>query len=531
METENTNICYDLPKISEEQKKAIKNMGVFALPDSPAAYGMKAGAVKPKFWKPLVEGDSSLVGLINAMIETLNTILKDVQGKQSLAVSKIEKTSSKGLVDTYTITFLSGKTSTFTLRNGADGITPWIGIDPITYEWKFSYDEGVNWTSTNVIAKGEQGDKGDPFLISKTFASVAEMHASANTDGVLVGQYVAIDTNVEDPDSAKIFLKTETGYQFVVDLSGKEGIQGPNGADGHTPVKGTDYWTDADKQEIVDEVIAGIPSDDGVSDVQLNGATIVDENGVAIIPVVTATSGGIGLLRVGNLANGQMGVRNINGVIALAYPEASINGFTQRKAQGSQYSGVVDSQNFDLAVKVAMTDGIGEAWTEKEQAAARTRIGAVSMEEVLAAIKTAMSAGAYTADGTFLNREYTWDELVQNGDSVEFIEPCFKDDTLRLYARGYDVVIPDTVPETTEVTCLRVVFPATTVTIEDGSSLIEEIYIKAIAPPTLSGQFGSPLVGNSLKKIVVPYGCADAYKSATGWCNYAEYIFEGEMPI
>ena len=37
-------------------------------------------------------------------------------------------------------------------------------------------------------------------------------------------------------------------------LPGSEGPQGPKGNDGHTPVKGTDYWTAADKQEIINEV-------------------------------------------------------------------------------------------------------------------------------------------------------------------------------------------------------------------------------------------------------------------------------------
>lgn len=34
---------------------------------------------------------------------------------------------------------------------------------------------------------------------------------------------------------------------------GKQGVQGVPGNDGHTPVKGVDYWTDADKQAIYDE--------------------------------------------------------------------------------------------------------------------------------------------------------------------------------------------------------------------------------------------------------------------------------------
>lgn len=35
-------------------------------------------------------------------------------------------------------------------------------------------------------------------------------------------------------------------------------IQGDAGKDGKTPVKGTDYWTAADKQEIVDDVLSSI---------------------------------------------------------------------------------------------------------------------------------------------------------------------------------------------------------------------------------------------------------------------------------
>lgn len=41
--------------------------------------------------------------------------------------------------------------------------------------------------------------------------------------------------------------------------NGKDGAQGEKGADGKTPVRGTDYWTAADKQEIVSSVIAALP--------------------------------------------------------------------------------------------------------------------------------------------------------------------------------------------------------------------------------------------------------------------------------
>ena len=39
-------------------------------------------------------------------------------------------------------------------------------------------------------------------------------------------------------------------------MRGKDGKDGVDGKDGYTPIKGTDYWTDADKAEIVAEVLA-----------------------------------------------------------------------------------------------------------------------------------------------------------------------------------------------------------------------------------------------------------------------------------
>lgn len=46
---------------------------------------------------------------------------------------------------------------------------------------------------------------------------------------------------------------------------GAAGAKGDTGADGKTPVKGTDYWTAADKQEIVNSVITALPDGTEVS--------------------------------------------------------------------------------------------------------------------------------------------------------------------------------------------------------------------------------------------------------------------------
>lgn len=50
--------------------------------------------------------------------------------------------------------------------------------------------------------------------------------------------------------------KGDTGPQGP---AGADGAQGPAGADGKTPVKGVDYYTEADKQEMVQAVIAKLP--------------------------------------------------------------------------------------------------------------------------------------------------------------------------------------------------------------------------------------------------------------------------------
>lgn len=48
-------------------------------------------------------------------------------------------------------------------------------------------------------------------------------------------------------------------------LRGPQGAAGPAGTAGKTPVKGVDYWTAADKQAVVNDVLAALPAAEGVS--------------------------------------------------------------------------------------------------------------------------------------------------------------------------------------------------------------------------------------------------------------------------
>lgn len=42
--------------------------------------------------------------------------------------------------------------------------------------------------------------------------------------------------------------------------TGETGATGATGADGHTPVRGTDYWTEADKSAVISDVLASLPA-------------------------------------------------------------------------------------------------------------------------------------------------------------------------------------------------------------------------------------------------------------------------------
>lgn len=97
---------------------------------------------------------------------------------------------------------------------GADGITPHIGDNGNWY---------IGSTDTGKPSRGATGAKGDAGA-----AGPAGSQGPAGAPG---------------KDGAP----------------GAQGEKGDPGAPGKTPVRGTDYWTEADKQEIVSSVIAALP--------------------------------------------------------------------------------------------------------------------------------------------------------------------------------------------------------------------------------------------------------------------------------
>ena len=112
---------------------------------------------------------------------------------------------------------------------GENGVTPHIGENGNWYIGNTDTGKPSRGEKGDTGAKGDKGDKGDPFTYSDFTAEQLAALKGAKGD------------------------------------KGDKGDTGATGADGKTPVKGTDYWTVADKQEIVNDVIAALPDGTEVS--------------------------------------------------------------------------------------------------------------------------------------------------------------------------------------------------------------------------------------------------------------------------
>lgn len=94
------------------------------------------------------------------------------------------------------------------------------------------------------FAKKQGGSGGIP----GTSAGFGTPTASATP--LVSGEQPTVNISASGPNTAKVF-----DFQFGI----------PAGADGKTPVKGVDYYTEADKEELVQAVIAALPNGDEVS--------------------------------------------------------------------------------------------------------------------------------------------------------------------------------------------------------------------------------------------------------------------------
>ena len=175
-----------------------------------------------------------------------------------------------------------------------------------------------------------------PIEVAKAGADEGAEPAPATLD--VVSRIDALAADLEE--------KRDTDY-----WRGPQGPQGEPGPKGDPGAKGE----------------PGAPGSDAqATDVRIKGKSITAD-GVADIPTAVPNSGSYGVVKMGGYSNGL----RINGIGELAIVDANQSAIDKRA--GGSYP--ITAQGFDYAVKAAMCDGKGAAWTAAEQAAAKKRMG------------------------------------------------------------------------------------------------------------------------------------------------------------
>ena len=155
--------------------------------------------------------------------------------------------------------------------------------------------------------------------------------------------------------SAIIRVRDNKGV--VHDIPAIVGPKGDTGATGPQGPKGSDASVTA---ENIQSALGYTP----VKDVQIAGSSVLD-GGVAKVPIAQENAPGVVSVPTPQYS----GIWNDNGILSIAYAtDAEISSRTgTRKA--------IVCANMDYAVKAAMCDGKGAAWTSTEKKAARSRMG------------------------------------------------------------------------------------------------------------------------------------------------------------
>lgn len=105
---------------------------------------------------------------------------------------------------------------------------------------------------------------------AKSVLKIADMTVSA--ESLPEGEEARV-TKTEDENTLHLTFyipkgekgpKGDKGDTGEKGADGKDGIDGKDGTDGKTPVKGDDYYTAADKEEIVNDVLNALPRAEGV---------------------------------------------------------------------------------------------------------------------------------------------------------------------------------------------------------------------------------------------------------------------------
>ena len=181
---------------------------------------------------------------VDAAVDTPFVVIKGPKGDPGAAGKDGHSPVVTATKSGKTTTISAAGTAIATVEDGADGAPGKDGVTP-------TIGSNGNWylgaTDTGKPSRGETGPQGTP-----------------GKDGVN-GETGPAGPAGPQGHAGAPGKDGAPGAPGAQGEKGEKGDPGTPGAAGHTPVKGTDYWTAADKQEIVNNVLAAIPDGTEVS--------------------------------------------------------------------------------------------------------------------------------------------------------------------------------------------------------------------------------------------------------------------------
>ena len=164
--------------------------------------------------------------VVNSAISNLNTLVGDTSVSSQISnaiVNKVDKVDGKGL---------STNDYTTDEKNKLAGIE--VGAN------KTIVDSALSSTSINPVQNK---------VVNTAISNLSQL----------------VDNKVGTDELNTAVENALTEAKNSGEFNGPQGIQGPAGANGYTPVRGADYWTAADQEQIVSDVLAALPNAQGVS--------------------------------------------------------------------------------------------------------------------------------------------------------------------------------------------------------------------------------------------------------------------------